>query len=72
MDFKTASAFIRGPVSPLPNYIEEAQATLVRVVENYKNLYGKSELDQRKLIDPRFQKLVWFMFPSEVLGELLS
>jgi hypothetical protein len=24
---------------------EEAKMTLVRVVENYKNLYGKSELD---------------------------
>ena len=46
--------------------------TLVRVVENYKNLYGKSELDQKKLVAELHQHLVWFMFPSEVLQELLA
>ena len=29
----------------LNTYMKEAQDTLVRVVENYKNLYGKSVLD---------------------------
>ena len=34
----------------LGEYLGEARQTLVRVVENYKNLYGKSELDQARLI----------------------
>lgn len=42
------------------------------MVENFKNLYGKSELDQRNLVDPQYHRLVWFMLPSEVLSELLS
>jgi hypothetical protein len=69
-----SSSFIqdRSRVKLLSAYLEEAKDTLVRVVENYKNLYGKSELDQRKLIGEQYQKLVWFMFPSEVLGELLN
>ena len=59
----------------LPNLqttLAEAQSTLVRVVENYKNLYGKSELDQRKLVGEAYQRLIWFVFPSELLPELLQ
>lgn len=52
--------------------MDEAKRTLVRVVDNFKNLYGKSELDQSKLISEDHQKLVWFVFPSEVLSELMS
>lgn len=47
--------------------MDEAKRTLVRVVDNFKNLYGKSELDQSKLVGEDHQKLVWFVFPSEVL-----
>ena len=32
-------------VKKLSEYIEEAKQTLINVVENYKNIYGKSELD---------------------------
>jgi len=42
------------------------------VVENYKNLYGKSELDQRKLVPEAYQSLIWSVFPSEFLPELLK
>lgn len=67
-------SFIRDPsqIKKLPEYIEEAQETLVKVVENYKNLYGKSEMDQKKLIAEPYQKLIWFLFPTEVLSELLN
>jgi hypothetical protein len=54
-------------VQPLEWYVEEAKQTLVKVVDNYKNLYGKSELDQSKLIAEDHKKLIWFVFPSEVL-----
>ena len=59
-------------VLDLSQYVDEARLTLVRVVENYKNLYGKSVIDQRQLIPEPFQKLIWFLFPSEVLPELMS
>lgn len=40
-------SFVRDPlrIKKLSEYVEEAKDTLVRVVENYKNIYGKSELD---------------------------
>jgi len=53
-------------------YIEEAKRTLLRVVECYKNLYGKSDLDQKQLIGEPYKHLIWFVFPSEVLPELLA
>ena len=56
----------------LTESFEEAKKTLVRVVENYKNLYGKSELDQRKLVPEAYQSLIWSVFPSEFLPELLK
>lgn len=34
----------------LNDYIERAKQHLVKVVENYKNLYGKSMVDQKQLI----------------------
>jgi len=52
--------------------MEEAKKTLVKVIDNYKNLYGKSELDQSKLITEEHKKLIWFVFPSEVLPELME
>jgi hypothetical protein len=67
------SSFIKSDqIRPLAEHIEEARRTLVGVVENYKNLYGKSEVDQRALIGEPYQRLIWFLFPSEVLGDLLS
>lgn len=55
----------------LRDFVEGAKRDLVRAVEGYKNLYGKSVVDQRLLIPEPYQRLVWFLFPSEVLGELL-
>ena len=34
----------------LSSYIDDAKRELVRVVEHYKNLYGKSLMDQKLLI----------------------
>lgn len=35
----------RSAIKPLEDYLEIARETLVKVVENYKNLYGKSSMD---------------------------
>ena len=54
MEYKTVQETDRKNVSftrdsslirPLSEYVEDAKHTLVKVVENYKNIYGKSELD---------------------------
>jgi hypothetical protein len=68
------SSFIKDPsiVKQLTAYLTDARDTLVRVVDNYKNLYGKSELDQTRLIGEDYHRLIWFMFPSEVLPELMQ
>lgn len=67
------SSFIKSDaIRSLSEHIEEARNTLVNVVENYKNLYGKSEVDQRKLVGEPYQRLIWFLFPSEVLPDLMS
>lgn len=42
------AAFIKRPPTdkaPLSDYLSIAEDTLVRVVSDYKNLYGKSEMD---------------------------
>lgn len=41
-------------------------------VESYKLAFGKSFVDQKMLIPEQYQDLVWFLYPSEVLSELLS
>ena len=61
-----------GKSKPLSEYIREAKFNLVKVVENYKKVYAQSELDQKKPISEPYQKLVWFLFPNEVLIELLN
>jgi len=35
-------------------------------------IYGKSTVDQTLLIQDDFQKLIWFLFPSEVLPLILQ
>ena len=34
--------------------------------------FGKSFVDQRLLIPEQHRDLIWFLFPSEVVGELLN
>ncbi len=48
--------------------LEQAQDTLVSTVKNYKNIYGKSEMDHTLLVEERRQHLIWWIFPSEVLN----
>jgi hypothetical protein len=48
--------------------MEEARETLVKVVDSYKNIYGKSVVDQTLLIPDEYQSLIWFLFPSEVIS----
>jgi len=42
------------------------------VVEYYKNLYGKSMIDQKLLIPEPYQRLIWFLFPSEALSDVIG
>jgi hypothetical protein len=44
----------------------------VKTVEGYKSIYGKSVVDQRMLIAEDYQYQIWFLFPSEVLTEILE
>ena len=41
-------------------------------MEQYKTIYGKSVVDQALLIPEEYQSLTWFLFPSEVLPDLLE
>ena len=41
-----------------------AKQHLVQTVENYKNAFGKSGVDQVQLIPEEYQELIWFLFPS--------
>lgn len=55
-------------VKPLSDYIEDAKLTLVKVIHQYRNIYGKSVVDQTLLIPEEYSSLIWFLFPSEVIS----
>mmetsp|Transcript_2682 Transcript_2682/g.4516 ORF Transcript_2682/g.4516 Transcript_2682/m.4516 type:complete len:264 (-) Transcript_2682:972-1763(-) len=59
-------------VPKLDSFVREAEKTLARTIEEYKVIYGKSEVDQRLLIQEEYQQLIWFLFPSQVLPLVLS
>ena len=83
------------------DYLELAKEHLVKTVENYKSAFGKSGVDQLKLIPEeykerttinllehpaspgylpgftrggglRYKELIWFLFPSQVLQEMMQ
>lgn len=56
----------------LPEFLEQAHQHLVTTVESYKLAFGKSFVDQKMLVPEQYQDLVWFLYPSEVVSELLS
>lgn len=69
-DSDSASSFHRLPSAhsvSLPSHLDQAYLTLLQVLDHYKDLYGKSELDQTLLIPEEHRKLLWFTLPSEVL-----
>ena len=45
---------------------------LAQTVEQYKSIYGKSVVDQTLLTPDEYNGLVWFLYPSEVLPDLLD
>jgi len=45
---------------------------LLKTVSQYKTEYGKSLVDQKQLIPEQYQELIWWLFPSEVLPEILA
>ena len=51
--------------------MDQAKNLLLETVRQYKNVYGKSMVDQRLLIPENYQQLIWFLFPSEVLQDLI-
>lgn len=61
-----------GASKPLKSYVEQAKEILAKTVEEYKMIYGKSTVDQTLLIQDDFKKLIWFLFPSEVLPLILQ
>lgn len=54
------------------DYIKLAEDHLLFTVENYKSAFGKSGVDQSRLVPDEYHELVWFLFPSQVLPELLQ
>jgi hypothetical protein len=63
----------RKGMHPLSHYTELAKQHLVEAVIGYKSIYGKSNVDQRAaLIGEEYHNLVWFLFPSQVLKEILE
>ena len=51
---------------------EEAEDLLAKVIEGYKTLYGKSTLDMASLIPEKYHKLIWWLFPTDVLPILFE
>ena len=56
----------------LKDALEQANMHLEETINNFKIAYGKSWVDQKLLIPDQYADLVWFLFPSEVLPELLK
>lgn len=54
------------------DYLELAKEHLVKTVENYKSAFGKSGVDQLRLIPEEYKELIWFLFPSQVLQEMMQ
>ena len=52
--------------------MDSAKKALAETVEQYKTIYGKSVVDQTLLLPDEYKGLVWFLFPSEVLPDLLE
>lgn len=59
-------------VEPLSTYMDQAKMTLMTVIAQYKHFQSKSMVDQTLLIPDEYKSLVWFLFPSEVLQDLLA
>lgn len=59
-------------VEPMQHYMDSANKALVETVEQYKTIYGKSVVDQTLLVPDEYQHLIWFLFPSEILPDLLK
>lgn len=59
-------------VSSLADYFEQAKEHLLQTIETHKLAFGKSFVDQKLLVPEEYQDLIWFLFPSEIVGELLK
>jgi len=62
-----ATSFHKAGAPDCAAVLAEGKENLVKTVENYKNLYGKSWIDQQMLVPDRFKPLGWWIFPSDVL-----
>ena len=56
----------------MEHYMDSAKKALAETVEQYKSIYGKSVVDQTLLMPDEYKDLIWFLFPSEVLPDLLD
>ena len=60
-----------GKIKSFEEYKELAKQQLVYTVEGYKK-YSKSYVDHLQLVPEQYQGLVWFLFPSQVMPELMA
>jgi hypothetical protein len=58
-------------IKSFDDYKDLAKQHLVATVEGYKK-YSKSYVDHLQLVPEQYQGLVWFLFPSQVMSELVS
>jgi hypothetical protein len=59
------------PPKPLSFYLQEARLKLVSVVESYRLLDRRAEIEQHKKVGEGYEHLIWFLFPSEALEDIL-
>ncbi len=54
----------------LGRMMKEAEVSLRAAIEDYKHIYGKTQIDQDALFaDPEIKALRWFLLPSEILDQ---
>jgi len=57
---------------PYNAYLELAKEHLVETVQTYRSLFGETGMDTNTHIPPKYEDFVWFLFPHQVVEELLN
>ena len=63
---------IKSQQKPFADFLNQAKQHLVQTVDSYKISFGKTAVDQMQLVPDEFKGLVWWLFPSQVLPDLLQ
>jgi hypothetical protein len=59
-------------IKTFSEYMEIAKDHLIKTVASYKTEIGKSSVDQIQLVPEEYKSLIWWVFPSQVLPEILN